>query len=422
MLALQLFAMMPLLGSPDRLAAGPRLVPILALAILCAARWPAAGLAQEPSTPGVTDTEIKIGNIMTYTGWASQYGAIGRAEAAYFQMINDRGGVNGRKINFISLDSASDPARALDLAHTLVEQDQALLIFGALGTDTNLALRPYLNEEKVPQLFIDTSASVFNDAAHFPWTVGFDASFRSEGAAYAKYILQIKPDAKIAVLYANDDSGRDYLAGVRDGLGAKASALMVKEVSYSPSDTAIDAQIQALKDSGANVFLDFAIGPFATQAIRGAYDRDWHPMQFIPNASLSVAAFLDPAGLEKSAGIITNARSKGWMRDFEQADPEVRDFLTWMRQYNPQASLRDQNNVAGYERAEALVAVLKNCGNDLTRANVMKQASHLDLQVPMLRAGIRFHTTPADLQPIHQFFLMQFDGAHWRGFGGIVSD
>jgi branched-chain amino acid transport system substrate-binding protein len=399
-----------------------RLRALLALAAILAAAAPLLSLPDKKYDPGVSDTEIRIGNIMTYTGWASQYGAIGRAETAYFQMINDRGGISGRKINFISFDSASDPSTALVLAHRLVEEEHVLLIFGSLGTDTNRTIRPYLNDQQVPQLFIDTSASAFNDPAHFPWTMGFDASFRSEGAAYAKYILQIKPDAKIAILYANDDSGRDYLAGAHDGLVSKASAMIVKELSYSPSDTTIDAQIQALRESGADVFLNFAIGPFATQAIRKAYDLDWHPMQFIPNASLSVAAFLEPAGLEKSAGVVTNARSKGWLRDFEQADPEVRDFVSWMHQYNPQASLRDQNNVAGYERAEALVELLKKCGNDLTRANVMRQASHLDLTVPMLRAGIKFRTTPTDFQPIHQFFLMQFDGARWRSFGGIVSD
>jgi branched-chain amino acid transport system substrate-binding protein len=395
---------------------------LLALAAILAAAGSALSLPDQKYDPGVSDTEIKIGNIMTYTGWASQYGAIGRAEAAYFQMINDRGGVNGRKINFLSLDSASDTSTALPLAKKLIDEEHVLLIFGSLGTDTNLAIRPYLNDQHIPQLFIDTSSSVFNDPAHFPWTMGFDASFRSEGAAYAKYISQTKPDSKIAVLYANDDSGRDYLAGAHDALDSKALAMIVKEVPYSQSDTTIDAQIQALKNSRADVFLNFAIGPFATQAIRMAYDLDWHPVQFIPNASLSVAAFLDPAGLEKSAGIITNARSKGWLRDFEQSDPEVRDFVNWMHQYNPQASLRDQNNVAGYERAEALVELLKKCGNDLTRANIMKQASHLDLTVPMLRAGIKFRTAPGDFQPIHQFFLMQFDGTRWRSFGGLISD
>jgi branched-chain amino acid transport system substrate-binding protein len=401
--------------------ASPRFLRTLFLLLFASAlvTW---GDAQKKYDPGVSDTEIKIGNIMTYSGWAAQYGAIGRAEAAYFQMINDRAGINGRKINFISLDSASDPTIAVTLTHKLVEEEKVFLVFGSLGTDSNLAIRPYLNDQKVPQIFIDTSSSVFNDPGHFPWTMTFDASFRSEGAAYGKYILQIKPEAKIGILYADDESGRDYLAGARDGLGARASAMIVKEVSYARSDTSIATQIQTLKDSGADVFLNFAIGPFATQSIRTAYDLDWHPMQFIPNASLSTAAFLEPAGLVKSKDIMTNARSKSWLQSFEQTDPEVRDFVNWMHQYNPDANLRDQNNVAGYERAEAMVELLKGCGNDLTRANVMKQAAHLDLQIPMLRPGIKFRTSPTDFQPIHQLFLMQFDGAHWRSLGGIISD
>jgi branched-chain amino acid transport system substrate-binding protein len=263
---------------------------------------------------------------------------------------------------------------------------------------------------------------VFNDPANFPWTMGFFASFRSEAAAYAKYILQSNPSAKIGTLYADDESGRDFVAGAREALGDKASSMIVKEVSYGPADATVDSQIAALKDSGANVFLNFSIGSIATQAIRKAYDLGWHPLQFIPNASLSVAAFLDPAGLEKSEGIITNAKSKGWLEPQTRTDPEVREFVDWMTKYNPQASLRDQNNVAGYERAEAVVELLKKCGSDLTRANLMKQAAHLDLQLGMLRPGIKFHTTPENFQPIHQFFLMRFDGARWRSFGGIISD
>jgi branched-chain amino acid transport system substrate-binding protein len=397
---------------------------IFALALAAIFVLAAPGFPHPPKhyDPGASDTEIKIGNIMSYSGWAEEYGAIGRAEAAYFRMINDRGGVNGRKINFITVDNASEHATALELAQKLVANDQVLLVFSSFGTESNLAIRPYLNEEKIPQLFIDTGSSLFNDPAHFPWTMGFYASFRSEGAAYARYILQVNPSAKIAILSANDESGRDYLAGAHEGLGDQASSMIVKELSYSPSDATIDSQIAALKGSGANTFFNFSIGSFATQAIRAAYDIDWHPVEFIPNASLSVAAFLDPAGLRKSAGIITNAKSKGWLEPEMRADPEVREFVDWMRAYNPQASLRDQNNVAGYERAEALIEVLKKCGDDLTRANVMKQAARLDLHIGMLRAGIKFRTTPQDFQPIHQFFLMQFDGARWRSFGGIISD
>jgi branched-chain amino acid transport system substrate-binding protein len=354
--------------------------------------------------------------------WRKEYGAIARAEAAYFQMINDRGGINGRKINFISLDNGSGVAKTLDLAKQLVEKDQVLLIFSSIGTDSNLAIRAYLNEKKVPQLFVESSSSVFDDPSRFPWTMGFFASYRSEGAAYAKYIRQNKPGARIAVLYANDDIGKDYVAGVRAGLGDQASTMIVKEVSYQVSDATLDPQIAALKSSGADVFPNLSIGAFATQSIRAAYDANWHPLQFIPNASLSVAAFLDPAGLDKATGIISNARSKSWLDPQARNDPAVRDFLDWMSKYNPQASLRDQNNVAGYERAQALVEVLKKCGDDLTRANVMKQASNLDLELGMLRPGIRITTSPTDYQPIKQLFLIRFNGKHWIPFRSVVSE
>jgi branched-chain amino acid transport system substrate-binding protein len=377
----------------------------------------APALAQKTYDPGVTDHEIKIGNIMTYTGWAKEYGAVGRAEAAYFQMINDRGGIGGRKIDFISVDDGSEPGKAVDLARKLVEEDGVLLIFSSVGTESNLAIRAYMNEKKVPQLFIQTSSAVFNDPSHFPWTMGFFATYRTEGWSYARYILENRPEAKIAVLYANDDAGKEYLAGVHEGLGAKASTLIVKEASYQVSDPKIDSlldsQIMALKNSGADVFLNLSVGMFASQAIRKAYDMGWRPLQFIPNASLSVTAFLDPAGLEKAAGIVSNARSKGWSHPQARSDPAVREFLEWMSRYNPQASLRDQNNVAGYERAQALVEVLKKCGDNLTRANVMKQAASLDLELGMLRPGIRITTSPSDYQPIKQLYLIRFNGKEW---------
>ncbi len=395
---------------------------ILAVTLLGGVAMASSAVAQKTYDPGATDSEIKIGNIMSYTGWGEAYGAVGRAEAAYFQMINDRGGVNGRKITFISVDNGSHSGTAVALAQKLVEGDQVLLVFSPLGTETNLAIRAYLNDKKVPQLFVETSSAAFNDPAHFPWTMGFFATFRSEGQAYARYILQNKSNAKIAILYADDDAGREYVAGVHDGLGDKASSMIVREASYRISDAMIDSQVTALRDSGADVFLNLSVGPFATKAIRKAYDLDWHPLQFIPNASLSTAAFLDPAGLEKAQGIITNARSKGWLEPQTRSDPAVRGFVDWMAKYNSQASLRDQNNVAGYERAEALVAVLRQCGDNLTRANVMKQAANLDLEIGMLRPGIKIKTTPNDYQPIHQLFLMRFDGQGWEPFGGIIGD
>jgi branched-chain amino acid transport system substrate-binding protein len=399
-----------------------RLILILSAVSLASVLVAPVAAAQRAYDSGATDNEIKIGNIAAYTGQNSAYGVVGRAEAAYFQMVNDRGGISGRKIDFISLDGGSDAAKSVDLARQLVEQDGVLLIFSSIGTESNLAMRSYLNDRKVPQLFVESSSAVFDDPLHFPWTMGFFATYRTEGLAYAKYILHNRPAAKIAVLYANDDAGKELLAGVHDGLDDKASSMIVKQASYQTSAITLDPQIAALKDSGADVFFNLSLGPFATQAIRTAYDMDWHPLQFIPNASLSVAAFLDPAGLQKAAGIIANARSKGWLEPQSRTDPEVRDFLEWMSKYDPQASLRDQNNVAGYERAEALVEVLRKCGDNLTRANVMKQAASLNLELGMLRPGIRVTTSPADYQPIKQLFLIRFNGKNWVPFGAVAGD
>ena len=397
-------------------------LPIFAATVFGIALFVTPAVAQKKYDPGATDVEIKIGNIRPYTGAFSEYGAEGRAEAAYFQMINDRGGVNGRKINFISVDNGSDAANSVALARQLVEQDGVLFIFSSIGTDGNLAIRAYMNDKRVPQLFVESSSAVFNDPSHFPWTMGFFATYRTEGWAYANYILQNKPGAKIAVLYANDDVGKEYLAGVRGGLGDKASAMIVKEVPYQTSDASLDAQMMKLKASGADVFFNLSVGAFATRAIRTAYDIDWHPLQFIPNASLSIAAFLDPAGLEKAIGVIANARSKGWSEPQMRSDPAVSEFLEWMNKYNARASLRDQNNVAGYERAQALVEVLRKCGDDLTRANVMKQAANLDLELGMLRPGIRIKTSPTDYQPIKQLFLIKFSGNGWVPIGPVMGD
>jgi branched-chain amino acid transport system substrate-binding protein len=394
---------------------------VLAAILLAAMAIAIPGVAEKKYGPGVTDREIKIGNIAPYTGFMQEYGAVARAEAAYFQMINDRGGVNGRKINFVSEDDGSDSARFVELGHQLVEQQNVLLIFSSFGTEPNLAIRPYMNDKKVPQLFIQSSSAVFDDPSHFPWTIGFFATYRTEGLAYAKYILATKPAAKIGVLYENTDAGKEYLGGVRDGLGGQASAMIVKQACYQVSDPDVGSQVLALKNSGADVFLNLAVGTFATSAIRKAYDIEWHPLQFIPNASLSIAAFLDPAGLQKAAGIITNARSKGWMHPQSRSDPAVHDFLEWMSRYNPQASLRDQNNVAGYERAEALIEVLKKCDDDLTRANVMKQAASLDFELGMLRPGIRVRTSADDYQPIKQLFLIRFNGKEWDPIGPVSS-
>ncbi len=362
--------------------------------------------------------EIKIGNIMPYTGAFAEYGASGRAEAAYFEMINDQGGINGQKVKFISLDSGSDTARAVTQAHQLVGQEQVLLTSGIWGSAANLAIRAYMNDQKVPQLFVAATESQFDDPAHFPWTMGFQPTRRAEGMAYAKYILRNKPGAKIAILYARDPSGDEWLSGIREGLGEKARTMILKASAFDYADPAgVDARVAELKSSGADVFLNLAVGRLAARAIRQAYDLDWHPLQFIPNASLSVAAFLEPAGLKKAAGVISNARSKSWLRERSQQDPAVEAFLAWMKKYNPDADLRDANYVYGYEVAEATVEVLKKCGHDLSRANVMKQAASLDVELGMLRPGIRVTTSPTDYQPIKQLFLIQFDGHDWAPAG-----
>jgi branched-chain amino acid transport system substrate-binding protein len=384
--------------------------------------WLPPAQAQKQYDPGATDQEIRIGNIATHTGWAKAYGAVADAEAAYFQMINDGGGVGGRRINFISMDGGSDPSKSVELARQLVEKDHVLLLFSPIGTETNIEIRPYLNAGRVPQLFVESSSAAFDDPSHYPWTMGFFATYRMEGKIYAEYLLKNRPDARIGVLFAATDAGTEYLAGVNEGLGPRASTSIVREISYQTTDETLRPQITELKRSGADVFLNLCVGAFATRAIREAYDADWHPLQFIPNASLSISAFLDPAGLRKAEGILSNARSKGWTGPRARSDPEVRAFLDWMGKYNPKASLRDQNNAAGYERAEALVEVLRRCGDNLTRENVMRQAASLDLGLGMLRPGIRIRTGPADYQPIKQLFLVRFDGANWKPLGSVTGE
>jgi len=393
-----------------------------AAGLLCAGfcyllQWPAIAAGHYDS--GASATEIRIGNIAPYTGPAQAYAVVARAEAAYFRMINDRGGINGRRIEFISADDASDPAQALPLARRLVETDQVLALFSTFGTDANLAIRGYANERKIPQLFVETSSAVFDDPAHFPWTMGFYATYRNEAEAYARYVLGHRPDARIAVLYEQSAAGKEFRQGLHDGLGDKASSLIISEASYVAGDSTVDAQIDTLQRSGADTFMNFALGTTASNAIRRAHDVGWQPLQFIPNASLSVSAFLEPAGLPKAAGIISSARSKSWWHANAAADPEVRDFLDWMTHYDPGVSPRDQLSVAGYERAEALVAVIRKCGDELTRANLMAQAASLDLTIGMLRPGIRIRTTPDDYQPIKQLFLIRFDGIEWTALETI---
>ncbi len=396
--------------------------------LLAAASFVALAIAAVPANaqkkygPGVTDSEIKIGNINPYSGPASAYGTIGKAIGAYFDKVNDEGGINGRKIKYVSLDDGYSPPKAVEQARRLVEQDQVLLIFQSLGTPSNTAIQPYMNEKKVPQLFVATGASKWNDPKAFPWTMGWQPNYPTEAKIYAKYILENIKDAKIAVLYQNDDYGKDYLKGLQEGLGAKASTMIVATKSYETSDPTVDSQIVALKNSGANVFVNITTPKFASQAIRKVYDIDWKPIHFLNNVSQSVAGVLKPAGLEKATGIISSYYLKDGTDPRWQNTKELQDWLAWMKKYLPNGDPGDSFNVYGYTVAQTLVHVLKQSGDDLTRENVMKQAASLkSLELPMLLPGIKISTGPDDFAPIKQMQLQKFDGKTWELFGSAIS-
>ncbi|MCC7274585.1 MAG: ABC transporter substrate-binding protein [Alphaproteobacteria bacterium] len=390
----------------------------LALGVALAAA-PAA--AQKKYSPGATDTEIKVGNVNPYSGPASAYGAIGKAIGAYFQKINDEGGINGRKINYITLDDGYSPPKAVEQTRRLVEQDNVLLVFQPLGTPSNTAIQKYMNAKKVPQLFVATGATKWGDPKTYPWTMGWQPNYQTEGKIYARYILENKPNARIAVLYQNDDYGKDYLKGFKDGLGAKAS-LIVAEASYEVTDPTVDSQIVTLKGSGADTFFNITTPKFAAQAIRKVYDIDWKPLHFLNNVSNSVGSVLTPAGLEKAAGLISSYYLKDPTDPQWAKDPGYLEWLAWMKKYNPDGNLNDTFNVYGYTVAQTLVTVLKQCGDDLTRENVMKQAANLKAVThPMLLPGITIDTGPNDFYPIEQMQLVRFNGKTWEAFGKPIG-
>ena len=378
--------------------------------------------AQKKYDPGATDTEIKVGHTNPYSGPASAYGAIGRAEAAYFKMINEQGGIKGRKINFMSLDDAYSPPRTVEQIRKLVEEEQVLFIFQSLGTPSNTAIHKYMNAKKVPHLFVATGATKWGDPEHFPWTMGWQPNYQSEAHLYAQYILKNRPAAKIAVLYQNDDYGKDYLKGLKDGLADKAGQLIVAEASYETSDPTVDSQIVTLKGSGADTLLIFATPKFAAQAIRKTYDIGWRPLQFINNVSSSIAAVLQPAGLEKSIGLIVGYYLKDPLDPQWKNDAGVKAFLDWIKKYNPDADPADNLVYYGYSAAQTLVQVLNQCGDDLTRENIMRQAASLkDLTLPLLLPGIKINTSPTDFYPIDQIQLARFDGKRWVLFGEVLG-
>ncbi len=392
-----------------------------ASAVLGLALAASPALAQKKYDPGASDTEIKIGNTMPYSGPASAYGTIGKAEAAYFKKINDEGGINGRKINFITLDDGYSPPKTVEMARRLVEQDEVLLLFGTLGTPSNTAIHKYMNAKKVPQLFVATGASKWNDPKNFPWTMGWQPNYHTEAMIYAKHILQTKPNAKIAVLYQNDDFGKDYLTGLKDGLGDKAK-MIVAEASYEVTDPTVDSQIVQLQGSGADVFVNIATPKFAAQAIRKAYDTGWKPTQYLTNVSLSVGAVLTPAGLDKSVGIITSNYGKDATDPQWENDAGMKEWRAFMAKYYPEGNLKDNSNIFGYGAARTMVQVLKQCGDNLTRENVMKQAANLQkLDVGTLLPGITINTSPTDFAPIQAVQLAKFDGKTWVLFGDVID-
>ena len=382
----------------------------------------ASAPALADNAPGITDKEIKIGQTMPYSGPVTAYGTLGKGELAFFRMINDEGGVNGRKVRLVSLDDGYLPPRTVEQTRKLVELEGVAFLFSSIVTATNNAVEKYLNERKIPQLFIGSGASKWGDYKDHPWTMGgVQGVFRAEARIYTRYLLRHQPNAKLAILYQNDDSGSDYLAGVKDVLGDKYAG-MVTAASYEFTDTTVDSQIASLQGAGANAFILAATPKFAAQAIRKAYDIDWKPMFFLSNVSIWVNSVMQPAGVEKAIGIISSAYVKDPTDSGWHDDPGMRQWRAFMDKYMPDADHSDQNYVNSYNSGMALVQVLKQCGNDLSRQNIMRQAANLhDLELPMLLPGIKVNTGPADYYPVEQMQLMRWDGLRWVRFGEVLS-
>jgi branched-chain amino acid transport system substrate-binding protein len=390
------------------------------VAILAAASGDA--VAQNRYDAGATDTEIKIGNIMPYSGPASAYGVIGKTEEAYFKKINVEGGINGRRINFISYDDGYSPPKTVEQARKLVESDEVLLIFNSLGTPPNSAIQKYMNMKKVPQLFVATGATKWNDPKEFPWTMGWQPNYQSETRIYAKYILKEKPNAKIAVLYQNDDYGKDYLKGLKDGLGSKAASMIVAEESYETTEPTIDSHIVTLKSSGADVFINITTPKFAAQAIKKIAEIEWKPLHFLNNVSASIGSVIKPAGMENAQGIISSAYLKDPTDPQWKTDAGMKAWNAFLDKYYPEANRSDSSVMYGYTVAQTMVYVLERCGNDLTRTNVMKQAASIkNLELGGFLPGIKINTSATDFAPLSQLQLMRFKGDTWERFGDIIG-
>lgn len=378
--------------------------------------------AQAKYGPGASDKEIKLGQTMPYSGPASAYATIGKVHMAYFKMINEQGGVNGRKINLLSVDDGYSPPKTVEQVRKLVEQDEVLALFNTLGTAPNSAIHKYVNAKKVPHLMLATGATKWGDPKNYPWTIGFNLSYQSEGMIYAKWLLKNKPNAKIAVLYQNDDYGKDVFKGVKDGLGAKAATMIVKEATYEVSDPTVDSQIITLQASGADTFINITTPKFGAQAIRKAYDSGWKPLHIVNNVSASIGSVLTPAGLDKSVGLMTLQYYKDPNDPQWKNDPAMLEWRAFMARYYREGDPKDASNMYGYLTAQTMVQILKQCGNDLTRENVMKQAANLkNLKLPLLLPGMVVNTSPTDYFPIEQGQLAKFTGTQWEGFGEVIG-
>ena len=390
----------------------PRRRSLIAAALAFAVAAPAA--AQKNYAPGVTDTEIKIGQSLPYSGPASAFGAIGRAEQAFFKSINAAGGVNGRKITLISVDDGYSPAKAVEQARRLVEEDKVAAIFNVLGTPLNIAIRKYLNTQKVPQLFIAAGAAQFADPVNFPWTMGWQPTLTSEANFYAADLLRAKPGAKVAVLYQNDDFGKELLAGLKQGLGAKAASMIVVTQSYEATDPTVDSQVVAMQGSGADTVFLFAYPKQAAQAIRRIYDLGWKPREYLHLGSASVTSTMIPAGVEKGVGVLTAGFVKDVTDEKWANDPDFMAWRAWMKAWLPEGDLKDGLNAAGYSMGQMLVQVLKQCGDDLSRENIMRQAANLkNFRLPMLLPGILITTSPTDYRVVKDMKLQRFNGKNW---------
>jgi ABC-type branched-subunit amino acid transport system substrate-binding protein len=399
------------------------LFQLASTAALALALSATSALAQKKYDTGATDTEIKIGQTNPFSGPASAYASIGKTQAAFFKMINDQGGINGRKINLIQYDDAYSPPKAVEQVRKLVESDEVLLTFQILGTPSNAAVQKYLNAKKVPQLFAATGASRFTDPKNFPWTMGFNPNYFVEGKIYGQYILKEHPNAKIGILYQNDDLGKDYLNGIKAGLGDKAASMIVAEASYEVSDPTIDSQILKIKDAGADLFFSASTPKFAAQAIKKNYELGWHPIHILDINSVSVGAVMQPAGLEASKGVISVIYGKDPLDPTWKDDPGMKKYLAFMEKYYPDGDKNSLFNTYGYSTAQTLVQVLKQCGDDLTRENVMKQASNLkDVVLDLSLPGMKINTSPTDYRVNKQLQMMRFNGERWEPFGPILED